>query len=573
MKFLSKFKEVWAVDFEFNQVDGDNPEPICLVAHEYKSGKIIRKWLYEKSDIECPYSLNSNTLFVSFYSIAELSCHLALDWDMPCNNLDLFVEFKNLTNGRVLRTGRNLIGALTFFGLDVMSSVEKEEMRGLAIRGGPFTQQEKESLLEYCESDAISLIKLFDIMSFRIDIDRALLRGQSMKALTHIEHSGIPIDKQYFKKISRNWEEIKLSLIEEIDKNYNVFDGTRFVYDKWEKYIHKNTIDWPLLDSGKLKMDKDTFREMAKVYPGRVKPIKELRQALSELRLTKLAVGRDDRNRCMLSPFRSKTGRNQPSNSKYIFGFSSWLRGLIKPSRGNAIAYIDWGQQEFGIAAALSGDKNMQVAYKSGDPYLFFAKQSGAVPESATKKSHSNERSLFKQCILATQYGMGAKSLALRINKPLPYAENLLELHRRTFPIFWNWSDSVVDYTALFGNLFTVFGWNIFYDTDSNIRSIRNFPMQANGAEMLRLACCFIVESRMKLCATIHDAILIEAPIDSIDEAVKQAQKMMTEASRIILNGFELKTDVKVFKYPERYSETKGRSMWELVNKIVTTLE
>jgi hypothetical protein len=70
-------------------------------------------------------------------------------------------------------------------------------------------------------------------------------------------------------------------------------------------------------------------------------------------------VGVDGRNRVMLSPFRSKTGRNRPSNSEFIFGSSAWLRGLIKPSSGYAIAYIDYEQQEFGIAAKLSGDANM----------------------------------------------------------------------------------------------------------------------------------------------------------------------------------------------------------------------
>jgi DNA polymerase I len=54
------------------------------------------------------------------------------------------------------------------------------------------------------------------------------------------------------------------------------------------------------------------------------------------------------------------------------------------------VAYIDWSQQEFGIAAALSGDIAMQAAYGSGDPYLDFAKQAGAVPRHATKTTQCN---------------------------------------------------------------------------------------------------------------------------------------------------------------------------------------
>ncbi len=124
---------------------------------------------------------------------------------------------------------------------------------------------------------------------------------------------------------------------------------------------------------------------MAKRCPQAVGKFRELRHTLGQMRLESLAVGADGRNRCLLSPFASRTGRNQPSNSKYIFGPSNWLRSLIKPTAGNSIAYLDWSQQEFGIAAAFSHDANMLEAYRSGDPYLAFAKQAGAVPDHATK--------------------------------------------------------------------------------------------------------------------------------------------------------------------------------------------
>src|SRR5205807_5012904 len=113
---------------------------------------------------------------------------------------------------------------------------------------------------------------------------------------------------------------------------------------------------------------------------------------LSEMRLNDLAVGRDGRNRTLLSPFRSKSGRNQPSSTKYIFGPSVWLRGLIRPPPGYGVAYVDWEQQEFGIAAALSGDRLMADAYLSGDPYLRFGQQCGAIPTDATRHTHAGQR-------------------------------------------------------------------------------------------------------------------------------------------------------------------------------------
>jgi hypothetical protein len=80
---------------------------------------------------------------------------------------------------------------------------------------------------------------------------------------------------------------------------------------------------------------------MARAYP-EVAPIRELRGALSQMRLSDLAVGTDERNRCLISAFRARTGRNQPSNSRFVFGPSVWLRSLIRPQEGYGIAYIDW---------------------------------------------------------------------------------------------------------------------------------------------------------------------------------------------------------------------------------------
>ena len=53
---------------------------------------------------------------------------------------------------------------------------------------------------------------------------------------------------------------------------------------------------------------------------------------------------------------------------------------------------------------------------RARDPYLAFAKQSGAAPEHATKQSHKAVRDQFKACSLAVQYGMGPDSLAYLIN-------------------------------------------------------------------------------------------------------------------------------------------------------------
>jgi DNA polymerase I len=345
-----------------------------------------------------------------------------------------------------------------------------------------------------------------------------------------------PIDTVNLDLFRQHWTDIQDQLIAEINTAYGVFEGRTFKVERFAAWLAANDIPWPLLESGNLDLSDDTFRQQARVYSA-VSPLRELRSSLSDLRLNDLAVGDDGRNRTVLSAYRSRTGRNQPSNTKFIFGPSVWLRGLIKPAPGYAVAYVDWSQQEIGIAAALSGDQALQAAYQSGDCYLAFAKQAGAVPHDATKATHNAQRELFKQCMLATQYGMEWQSLALRIAQPGIVARDLLRAHRETYRRFWEWSDAAVDQSMLVGVIHTVFGWPVRIGERVNPRSLRNFPMQANGAEMLRIACCLATERGVEVCAPVHDAVLIGAPLDRIEADIAAMRAAMAEASRCVLDG------------------------------------
>ena len=563
---------VFLIDFEFHPAcgrEGNPPEPVCLVAREWPSGLTNRYWQDDLRQMaSAPFPTGDKALCVAFYASAEMDCFSVLGWPLPDHVLDLFVEFRCLTNGLRLAHGSGLLGALIYFGLPTIGGEQKDAMRDLVLRRGPWSPAEQLAILEYCESDVVALAELMAVMQGRIDWPRALLRGRYMKAVSRIQMNGVPLDEEALGRLQAQWNTIQDQLIAELDRDYKVYEGRTFKASRWEEYLVANDIPWPRLESGRLDMSDATFREMARAYL-QVAPMRELRSALSEMRLASLQVGDDGRNRCLLSPFRARTGRNQPSNSKFIFGPSVWLRGLIRPRPGWGIAYVDWSQQEFGIAAALSGDAAMKEAYRSGDPYLAFAKQAEAVPATATKKTHKAEREQFKECVLAVQYGMGEVNLGVRINQPVARARQLLALHRQTYRQFWKWSDSAVDEAVLGGRLWAGFGWQIHTRDELNDRSLRNFPMQANGAEMLRIACILLTEAGVRVCAPVHDALLIEAPLDELDEAIAKTKLLMKESSRIVLDGFELGSEAQEFRYPDRYFDERGALMWQTVMRLM----
>jgi DNA polymerase I len=117
-----------------------------------------------------------------------------------------------------------------------------------------------------------------------------------------------------------------------------------------------------------------------------------------------------------------------------------------------------------------------------------------------------------------------------------------------------------------------VFGWKVHTGPNTNPSSLRNFPMQAHGAEMLRLGSCLASEAGIEVCAPIHDALLICSPLNRIETDVAHTQAVMAEASRIVLDGFELRSSAKIVRYPDRYEDPRGAVMWQRVHELLASM-
>ena len=93
--------------------------------------------------------------------------------------------------------------------------------------------------------------------------------------------------------------------------------------------------------------------------------------------------------------------------------------------------------------------------------------------------------------------------------------------------------------------------------------------MQSAGAEMLRIACCLGTEAGIEVCAPVHDAVLICSPLERLEKDVEEMRRHMAEASRIILSGFELRTEARLVRYPDHYSDKRGERMWREVMALL----
>jgi DNA polymerase I-like protein with 3'-5' exonuclease and polymerase domains len=99
-----------------------------------------------------------------------------------------------------------------------------------------------------------------------------------------------------------------------------------------------------------------------------------------------------------------------------------------------------------------------------------------------------------------------------------------------------------------------------------------NFPMQAAGADILRQACIQLDRGGFELCAPIHDAVLVECDEVEAGEAAEAVQAEMVSAAAVVLGDGRIKTDTMIVRYPDRYLDERGKTLWPEMMSLLKTV-
>ncbi len=89
------------------------------------------------------------------------------------------------------------------------------------------------------------------------------------------------------------------------------------------------------------------------------------------------------------------------------------------------------------------------------------------------------------------------------------------------------------------GFISTSLGWDRRFRKGSpiNPRSLMNWSIQSEAAEILRNALIRLTDAHIKVCAMVHDAFLIECPIPEHIDQINIARRCMVEAAEYIVGG------------------------------------
>jgi hypothetical protein len=381
-------KRIVVCDFEFAEDEFKFPVVRCLAYEELTTGEKGTYWIDELGSI--PPVFSGDYLLVAFAAKAELSCFSVLDWPEPRFVLDLFYLYRRVVNGDPGSEGTSLYAALTSYGISY-AYTEEEKTRLPALAADlhhVYTEQEKIELRNYCAEDTRATAVLYSDMVKEGLPRNAYHWGEYAKAQTAIELEGLPVTRARYECLRNNREGLQRDVIDQLlaDPRYEgVYHLYSFNVRGFTEFLNREGIAWPRLASGRLDTREETIKAMAEIEPA-IRPIHETRKVLSALRSLNEPLLADDCLRSYTSPFHTATGRNNPSSKTFIPGMPRAFRTLLQPPADEALLYLDFGQQEILIAAALSGDKNLLATYAAEDPYVKFGHDSGVLKAHEPRK-------------------------------------------------------------------------------------------------------------------------------------------------------------------------------------------
>jgi hypothetical protein len=459
----------------------------------------------------------------------------------------------------------------------------KKEMRDLIISDPEhFSDEQMEAIMEYCAGDVEHLpallkkvVALYREMYQPDDLKKVLpemlLRGEYAARTAVMERLGYPVNVKAVKTFVAKVPDIMREMCEDINSQFQKRKPFRW-NNKAQRYsmdlgtirewinLTQDVRRWQKTDTGMLSVSSEAFEDRFHYrhdYPrgnfgAQLLRYFKFRKSLNGF-LPKSPdaknketfldyVGSDGFCRPYMNIYGAQSGRSQPKATSFIPLKAAWMRSLIQPPKGYFMAALDYSSEEFLLSSLVSQDINMVNAYKSGDPYLYFAIQAGAAPEGATKKTHGKIREPFKSTTLGLSYGMQEKSLAEKLTQDTGKeytAEDARALIDQFFQVYGRYNEWLGENLQAYqekGYIKLPCGWTMWGDND-NTRSINNVVIQGLGSSVMRKAVALSQDRGVAITFTLHDALYMIGKCGQDEHKIDVMWGAMSEAFSFYFKG------------------------------------
>ncbi len=223
----------------------------------------------------------------------------------------------------------------------------------------------------------------------------------------------------------------------------------------------------------------------------------------------------------------------------------SLVRRALIPSPHHKLFSIDYQQMELRVFVDYAHEQSVIDDINRGiDTHMSFAHR--LFPDKMIDESQvKSYRSMVKDINFGFLYGMGAKTLASKIDKPLKVTREIMDKYYSTYPSIKSFMNDVMDRIEMRGYIFNKYGRRRRLAPNEAYKGI-NSLIQGVCADMLKDKMVqihsFLQNYKSKLLLTVHDELVFDIFNDEYFDIMPKIINIMTDFSYL----FDVKIDVDV---------------------------
>lgn len=206
------------------------------------------------------------------------------------------------------------------------------------------------------------------------------------------------------------------------------------------------------------------------------------------------------------------------------------IRTLFLPSPGNVIISADFSQAELRTCAKLSGDSNLLAIYRDSSRSLHKERAAAFYGVNYTKEEYVKSKNIN----FGVTYGQSAAAFAQMYHMPQEEAQEYINSWWSEFSTLYAWTEELKQQARKDGLVVSPFGHKRRFHliTDENVGDVEreavNFNPQNIAAWLTISALCELVDYGIRVVATVHDSIVVDAPesdLDNVSRALKDTME------------------------------------------------
>lgn len=221
-------------------------------------------------------------------------------------------------------------------------------------------------------------------------------------------------------------------------------------------------------------------------------------------------------------------------------------KAFTAPDKEHLILSADYSQVELRLMAHLSGDEDLQQAFRNGeDIHAATAAKIYGVPLQEVTR---DQRRKAKTANFGIIYGISAFGLASRLRIPRSEAKELIDNYFKHYPGVQRYMDNMIERARETGYVETIFGRRRYLpDIRSGNHLTRSYaernainaPLQGSAADIMKIAMIHVdrklqeTGSKARIVLQVHDELVLEVPNGEINEIKKLVTELMAEAAKL----------------------------------------